>query len=223
MPRVPHAKVTMSGIFEGSGTSELEIFSMSFAIDLEGVVPSQAQTDAMALTDPTNPIVVWFGSADAAISKDCRLQMIKVAPIGADGKYPAAQNSSLIEFDQGGGYGGGVYYPSTTSYAVSLRTATRGQKGRGRFFVPAPNGMELGESYMWDPTKLTAAVTAAKTMLNSTVSAMGEAAGVSAAKLVVASAVAGNLPVTELGIGSVPDNIRRRKNALDNAYTFAEL
>lgn len=220
MARQPSLKFTCSGIFSEFPSGTAEIWSMGFHLgNASDTAYSQTELNDLNVADVYSIITGWFSSAAMQISTGCLLTMIKIAGIGADGKY-GALNAVFSEVNVAG-HGGGTNHPTTTSVAVSLRSFVRGPKGRGRFYIPGvtnavQNDWHFPSSDMQSMANSTGAML--KALVTEVNSLIGTTHDVG---LIVASSVEGNVPVTTVECGTVPDNISRRKNKMVDVYEVA--
>lgn len=223
MATIPHVKLTMSGTFDnGSGGAAVEIFSMSLAFAaVTGAQLSQAQLQA-TIADVTTGCEAWFADPLTGISVNTTLTQVKIAQIGTNGKYVGDAVFEVVA--RNGGVNENGPYPSEVSYAVSLRTAVRGPKGRGRFYVPGPT-LAATSGWRIDPTAAQGAANSAYHALisldNGTIGKAFVTHSPDPADIfgvVVASKVAGNTPVETVQVGDVFDTIRRRRNKLRENY-----
>lgn len=220
----PHIKLTMSGTFDnGSGGAAVEIFSMSMAFaNLGGALPSAAQLEAL-IGPVASGCEQWFSAAATGIAVNCTLTQVKLAPIAATGKYLG--DAALETMSTNGGVNNDGPFPSEVSYAISLRTAVRGPKGRGRFYVPGPT-LPVTGGWRIDPTAVQSAANEAEAQFFNVATAGSVAKAFTTGSpdpddpynLVVASKVAGNVLVTTVEVGDVYDTIRRRRNKLRENY-----
>lgn len=218
---LPHCKITMSGIITAAGGTEVEIFSMSLAVAFELETHfDQAAIDSMTGAGFTDPFTDWFGSSEAHISSLAKLTLIKAAPIAPNGRYEPGVNASFNEVNVAGGSSSSALNPSTSAYAISLRTGIRGPAARGRFFVPCPV-IPVDTTWHWSSGDMPDIANAALGLVNAVNAEMTTLFPASGVNVVVASGAGtgNNHVVTEVLVGNVPDNIRRRKNHLVNTYT----
>lgn len=137
MTYVPHMRVSCLGTLRGG-----EIFSYSFAIaevDANGAIPSFqdiATGNATVWDDIAQDVADYHpmsGASSAAV-----LKTVKIASIGADGKYTEAPIERTV-----GGVNGvpGLEtpkYPNQVALAVTLHSAGDLGRVKGRFYVPSP-------------------------------------------------------------------------------------
>jgi len=126
--------------------------------------------------------------------------------------YPMAWNTFSVATRPKGTAASGLTLPFEVALAVTLQTDTRGPRGRGRCYLPAPSsGTALAGGGVFTPALATDAC-----------KFIGDlAAAVKAAKgwdLIVVSSRAKQLhKVTTIQCGKVPDSQRRRRRSQDEA------
>jgi hypothetical protein len=140
MPYAPHLRVSAIGTLGGdgpTGANAPERFSYSFAIGgrLNPPGTSIASRGAL-LEDVVNDVRAFHARSESSIGEDARIQEVKIAQIGPDGRY---QDDPYISTGvTAGGAGRANLHPPQVALAVSLMTDRRGATGRGRFFLPMP-------------------------------------------------------------------------------------
>lgn len=209
----PHYRLSLIGDLHGG--AERFSFGLSLANNggagdtSQGLQPNAAQWDDVAAD-----CVAFFGAEGNRIGNWARLTEVKVASIGADGKYtadPYIQTVNVV----GGGPTSAVY-PPQVALAVSLNTDRRGPSGKGRFYLPAFSGgveTATGLILQADRDTVRAAVT---TLINN----LNNEPGLDAVdlKVCVASTKNFNTPVTSVRVGRALDTIRSRRRSLPETY-----
>ena len=204
-------------VFGSLYTAEAFSFTLSFAGGGAVARPSQAQADAVGAA----VTAFWRQSVDHIVASPARLQGLKVARIGADGKYIDNDATQWAAPDVNGIPGSGSNTPAPQlALAVSLRGANpRGAAGRGRFYLPAPHAAIQNDGRISEDAATDAAV-AASIM----VQAMGTALGLSA--YVVGKATPkGRGPARQevqgVAVGRVLDTIRSRRTSLPEEHEYS--
>jgi hypothetical protein len=193
--------MTFSGVF-GSTAQPWERWSMRFNFIGAGSGPFslvELQAGVSALNTHLLPYV----------NEMARLTEVKSAAITPAGEY--AGDPTILAVDVAGGAGSPVHAPQI-SLAISLATALRGPRGRGRFYLPAPavpfqttNGLIPDASRDGVQTAAAAFISA----LN---------AATDGGTVVVASSFGTNSPVTGVRVGRVLDTIRSRRRSVPETY-----
>lgn len=225
MTYVPHFKVSMIGRL--GGVTGPEMFSCSFSLaegENLGLVPWQPN-DAV-WQDVANDCAAWFSRPTSWIHGDAVLQLVKVAPIGANGKYTAAPREVVVNA-AGGAVGAGRPH-NQDAYVVTLGTDADLGRVKGRFYAPLPcwgvsSDGRITESQAED------AEASALTLIN----AINNQPGIDVLDLRVMVASQGrhdrfgvqtlppgNHEVKRVAVGRVVDTQRRRRNKLLEAKTF---
>ncbi len=153
----------------------------------------------------------WQTSFGQYLFSDCRLTSVKWAFIGADGRYTGAPVLSA-PLDLAGSATTNRY-PDQVALAVTLDTARRGPRGRGRFYLP---GIAVGlatDGLIVDVMAKNIANSAA-TFVNAVNAAWPDNGGVA-----IASTFAEINLVTSVRVGRVLDTIRSRRSSLIEGYS----
>lgn len=209
----PHRRLTLSGSL---GTATPEGFSFGVALD---ETLFSAATDPEVLADIVTDCTAFFSRPGTSIHPQAVLRQVKVAKIGADGKYvadPLVQDGLAVP---GGGMVS-VLPPFQVSAAVSLGSDRRGASGRGRFFLPLPAGQIQGDG-LWTVDFATSMRISCATWLAD----LNNRPGIDPAGsfVVIASGKGFLSPVTTVRTGRAPDTIRTRRRQLDERYTEAQV
>jgi len=174
-------------------------------------------------------LVAFHHDASKGMSPDAVLEVIKLNPVGTDGRQNELLNTAESHVLTGGA-GGGTIGPHELAAAVTLRTdLTRGRGHAGRVFLPIGNpgfttngqftGTTLGNlahgmgALIWainavDDWLISGTNTHPLVHVLSNRSGRGDTTGVGPA-----------YPVTSVAVGSVPDVQRRRRRSDVEAYT----
>lgn len=214
----PHLRVTALGRL---GTPEAERFSYGLNMAPDGGFVSLgdfAGMTALHITDLCDSVKDFHGRANSRISASAVLETVKLALIGADGKYLA--DPVTRAYAQPGGVAADFKVTPQSALAISLGTARRGATGRGRFFIP----MFIGDCDPADFFRITSAQAllvrdSAATMINDMNNWPGIDVIVASWRVVVASTKGYNTKVNTLRVGRVIDTIRSRRGALTETYT----
>lgn len=135
MPFVPHRRVTFRGVF-GTLAAPYEQWSFRLNTSDAGDPGQDLAAIAAGAAGIFQQDVAQLGGLRTVIREYCRLTEVKVADIGADGKYVREPGIALVDI-AGSSTAGSVHAPQV-AVAVSLVTDRRGASGRGRFYIPAP-------------------------------------------------------------------------------------
>ncbi len=212
---INHLRLTLSGEFQGhSNAAVYERFSFRVNMSDPGDV-SSSRFSADGLADVVADCTAFFGSPGAAISADCRLREVKWAKIGPNGLYRA--DPLIAAVNTPGGGGPGLRYPPQIALAVSLQSATRGPRGKGRFYLPGP-------SLAFDPSDALIAAAAAGGVRDAATAWLNNLnawPGIDAndPKVTIASTSGINSDVTGVRVGRALDTIRSRRGDLPEGYT----
>lgn len=207
MPFAPHLRLTARGTLYA-----LEDFS--FGVNMTAVgVDSAAFLDGN-VDDLAADVSAFFARPATGIRSSAVLTEVKLASIGADGKYtrdPAIRDVNV----PGAGAGNGLY-PPQISLAVSLVTGQRGPRGKGRFYLPLPSVPLFDAGRMALP-----AVQAVRDSCKTFLDALNNSPGTDLQdrRVCVASSFGENYEVTGVRVGRALDTIRSRREKLDEAYT----
>lgn len=221
MPFKSHYRVTALGTL---GTSQ-ERFSYGLnmapnngAGDANGVEGTITLNDD-AWADVAEDLRSFHGAAGTHLSSRAVLTGVKVAKIGADGKYLEDPKYFDVVDTPGGSTlssNSHLILPQT-AVAVSLVTARRGPSGKGRFYLPMPiAGIDAG-TFEADPTIITSIRDSAQTLINDLNNAPGF--DLTEVKVCVASTKGFNTGVTGVRVGRILDTIRTRRAQLVENHT----
>jgi hypothetical protein len=210
-----HIRLTLSGEFAGqSGLGEYERFS--FGVNLSDPSDiSSSRFSADGLADVVADSSAFFARPGTFISGDVRLREVKLARIAPDGTYRA--DPLIASVNVPGGSGPGLRYPPQVSLAVSLQTATRGPRGKGRFYLPGPSiGFDnsTAQISVGDATAVRDSATTWIVNLNDWPGVDGQDP-----RVTVASSAGMNSDVTGVRVGRVLDTIRSRRGQIPEGYT----
>jgi hypothetical protein len=207
----------MSGEIRGAATPVLERFSyrVNMSNPAPGAAGDNAQFSDVGADDVTADAIAFHSNPAAFIGTYAVLTEVKFASIGIDGKYTG--DPFIRAVNQPGNGGGAFRYPPQVSLAVSLMTARRGPRGKGRFFLPCPV-VQLGTDLRMseaDRDSIQGAVAGFISNLNNW-------PGIDAGepKVTVASTFGTNSDVIAVRVGRALDTIRSRRSDLVEAYNL---
>lgn len=198
-----HALLT----FFGDGYSGVEIWNTTLRLD-GTTVPNETQLEACATAFQT----LWNDGTLASPSSR-RFLGVKWAPQDTQGRYPDGSDSIefLLADPDPGTTGGG--YPQI-ALTLSLRTArSRGYASNGRMYLPSSREVSVASGQIDATQALALASVGAQFIADIAEVGLGTPA-------VMSTVGAGRIEaVTGVRVGRVMDTQRRRRNALDEAYT----
>lgn len=194
-----------------------------------GVFIPGALTDAQVdsnLSDMADDIVAWMDTTGSGWSTASKLRYVKLNRIGTNGRYFDQTKTHVRHFDDlpypDGAAGQG--YPNQVAGVVSWVTnVARGRASKGRIYIPNPTMQTVDTTGMFNETGATStqsvATQAAAFIANLNnqpgVDSLGGAAS-------VVSRIDGSVhPIQAVRVGSVPDTMRSRRNALVETYVSA--
>lgn len=223
MTFVPHMRVSAIGTLPGS-----EIFSFGFALEAQ-----EPMSYATFLGD-TRQNVIWDSLAQKVddffysmnLSNRAVLRSLKVAPIGADGKYTGSPVERAVNGSTGraGGSSAGPHHPNQIAIACTLHTGVDLGRVKGRFYVPMPAIAPAADGWITEAER-DLRETALQTLVNAVADMPGWDTLQGDIRVVVASQgrhnkdgsvrlPPGNHEVTAVSVGRTLDTIRRRRNKL---------
>jgi hypothetical protein len=211
MPYDNHIRLTMSGAFQTVGQPILERFS--FGINLS----DPPNFDPLLLApDLAQDCVNMFSRAGTGIANTALLQEVKMARIGADGRYTG--DPAIVSTNARGGGGSQIKYPTQISLAVSFGTTRRGASGRGRMYLPLPLAS-------LDTNTFTISLLAAEGVRDSIATWIADLRNQpgldppNAPRPTIASIKGYNTDITTVRVGRVLDTIRSRRTSVPESYT----
>lgn len=222
MPFSPHYRLTCSGVF-GSTTAPAERFSFGLALaEFEGQGESGSGTVGGVVTlndDQRNDLVAdcvaMFGRPNSGLGDHVTLTEVKLATIGADGRYTA--DPFIAEVSQAGGQTGSVIQAPQVAHAVSLQTNRRGPTGMGRFFLPGPVfSLDKTTQLLPDSSRDFIAVSMQQFLNDLNNEPNIDVLGL---QVVVASSKGYNSAVTGVRVGRAFDTMRTRRRSLSEGYS----
>lgn len=214
MPFAPHLRVSAIGRL-GNAAAEIFSYSLALAVDdgdkfLPGLDGNQDVWD-----DVAEDMRAFHGTPQLRLAPRAVLQVVKIARIGADGKYSAAPIVVDVRDTPGGdssGFGGLI--APQVAMACSLHTDRRGATGRGRFYLPMPL-VDLQEDLRMTQQDADArGAIVAQLVANLNNQPGFDVLGLN---VYIASSKGYNTRVTGASVGRVIDTMRSRRNALNEA------
>jgi hypothetical protein len=217
MPFAPHLRLTALGRFGIS--NERFSYGLNMARTNADATSLEVLLDLgpnrTALEDMANDFRSFHGRLNSGIASHAILEAVKIASIGADGKY--TKDPVVIDVvDQPGGVTSGASFaPPQQALAVSLVTAKRGAGGRGRFFLPA--ACVPIETDMLISTSIVSVIQGSAAQLLSDLN-NNPGADLTSLNVVVASTTGTVAKVTGVRVGRALDTIRSRRRSLAESY-----
>lgn len=228
MAYTPHSLLTFGGSVNSGSDAEIWQCGIRLATFADTSAPSAEALPLVDLTGYLNSITggmsSWFSTTANGLRKDCTLSWLKVANIGADGKYSGSTdqhggpNPALYSYATpvtGGAPGtGAVSHPPILTVCLTFRTAiARGKGAHGRIYPPF--SLALGNN-----TRISNAATFASSgaLLLTSISKPGQTNNANVYPVVASSGGPIN-KINAVWVGDVVDVQRRRKDALIENYT----
>jgi len=202
MPGQPHLRCTLVGVL-GSLAAPFEQWTMSYAFEPGGTLTLAARAERLA-----DVAAQYFARSTTHVSPFARPIQFAVAQMDANHRQ-VGETLRLAVNTQGGGQNRTV--PSQVALRVSLGSGLRGRSQKGGFYLPVPDcqmSTADGQIPQQDATDV----------LGSTITWIDGSATLGEGTVVVASSVAGNVPVRQVRIGRRLDVIRRRANGIPEGY-----
>ena len=220
MPFAPHFRLTMNGCLFTPADESFSV-GVNLATFPLGGGPDSGVTSAGGLSidndqfaDLVQDCKNYWTRPTTHIAGYAHLRQVKLAWIGADGKY--TRDPMIADgFDVPGGGGATPLYPPQIALAVSLNTDRRGPTGKGRFYLPSP-AIAMGLGYQISDADRDDVVNSTVTFLND----LANEPGVDVLGLapVVASTKGYNSLVTGVRVGRIFDTVRTRRRSLVENY-----
>lgn len=209
-----HWKVTMNGTLGNAAGGPVERFSMGVCMETAFAPGSVSDADPF-WSDVKNDCVAFFGRAETSIHAAAKLTEVKIARIGADGKY--TQDPRIYAVSQAGGATAGGLHPPQCSLVVSMTSGRRGPSGKGRFYLPLPAVTLDPATMVIADAQRDAIAGSAQTFLNNLNDAVALDV-VTGPVVVIASTKGFNTPVTGVRVGQAIDTVRSRRRSLKEAF-----
>jgi hypothetical protein len=210
MPVLAHRRVTFSGVF-GTTTNPYERWSLRLNLAPGGgSAISQAMVTSFGTAFAVHLIPIM---RPAAVFTECKLADISAGTADSPGGLYTGNPFILGTGNQGTG-SGGADYPPQISLAISLNTALRGPRGKGRFYLPAP-------ALPYDPltgTIPTSAMSGLQTAVTGFLNAVNAVDG-AFSNIAIVSSFGVSSAVTSYRVGRVFDTIRSRRTSIPEVYT----
>jgi hypothetical protein len=185
-----------------------------FAIRLNLSDPPSSVDKEARMTDMVADCLAFWGRQTSRIHAGTQLTEVKLAEIGANGKYTS--EPIIRPVVQSGWHSGPLVLPPQIALAVSLDTDLRGPRGRGRFYLPTPV-VTLSPVAEIEVAEVEALRGSTVTWLEALNNASGLDAN--APEVVIASTFGTNAKVTGVRVGRVLDTMRSRRRDLPERYT----
>lgn len=220
MAYAPHQRLTLSGDLGVVNGAPAEHFS--FGVSLVhpapgGDNPTGLDYDNDQLNDIVADSVAFFARPETRISPSAVLKQVKLAWIGADGKYTRDPFIAAVNQAGQGATGGqtGTLHAPQVALAVSLGTGQRGASKRGRFYLPSPYINLDGTLEIPDGIRDDVQASAAQWITD-----LNDEPGldVLALTVIVASTKGFNTAVSSVRVGRALDTIRTRRRSLGENY-----
>lgn len=205
-----HMTVTANGGMPGG-----ERWSCTSAYSSQNTAWEQGDLDQFA----ANALARWTTAVQSAgllLSSGVSLQRVDVRAIDTAGRTELLAQTSPSSSTTGSAL---PIVPNQVAVVVSLRTATPGPKGRGRFYLPCLQA-NVGTDGRLVASQRGTIAGVVQTLLKGLATDYVAATGFSDGALVVASGVGSGLnsPVQTMRVGDVFDTQRRRRDALVESY-----
>ncbi len=212
MPYDQHLRLTGSGRLVSNTGVTLERFSVR--LNLSDPPAGSNSFDAGRHADYEADFRAFWARPASGIASVAMLDEVKLAEIGADGKYRSEPIISAPTSTPGGA--GGMRYPLQVAFVVSLNTDRRGASGKGRVFLPCP-GLAL---YPSDGRTSAGEAQDVATSFAQFIDALNDVPGLdaSAPKVTIASGKGYNSDVTSVRCGRVFDTVRSRRTSQVESY-----
>ena len=206
-----HVRATFAGTF-GITAAPVERFMFNLSLS-GGGTPSVGQATGM--------LAPFATLLDSTFISGAQPEFVKVAAIGADGKYLFdSQRAEATPYTGTGAF----RYPPQVALVASLHTATRGRSGRGRIYLPPPDAPLVGGAGTLSTANADAIRDKVKTFLNAIVTAYNSAdGGGGTAHLIVASRKGTSPQITSVSVGLALDTMRTRRRSIKESYETVAL
>jgi hypothetical protein len=211
----PHLRVSAIGTLGSTGEQFSYSLSMAERADGNFLDSLFLSANEDVFSDVCDDVATYHGRATTRLRSAAVLTHVKVAAIGADGKY--LSDPYIKDYNVPGAESGGGSTPPQVSLAISLVTARRGPSGKGRFYLPLPAWGVDSNSFLIQEQNANDSRGSAVTLIND----LNNQPGIDVLGLgvVVASTKGYNTPVTGVRVGRVLDTVRTRRNKLQEQYT----
>jgi hypothetical protein len=211
----PHIRITALGRL-GAAASERFSFGLNMHRPADDGVPALGANQTV-WDDVAADFRAYFSRVATAISNNAVLEEVKVASIGANGRYvsdPIIVN--VADVGGGGGDGSNIVIPQS-AMCVSFGTARRGSSGRGRMYLPMPAVVLDFGSLLVSPAAALGIRDSSATLIENLNNQPG--IDVLGLQCCVASSKGFNSTITSVRVGRVVDTMRSRRRSLLENYT----
>lgn len=170
------------------------------------------QPGETALEDLYDQVYAWLSSSAINMCSYVRLNWVKLALVGIDGRYPDGVEALYYENPTGQAGPGQTNMPPQVSLAVTLETGvSRGRAHRGRMYLPPASLFPESDGRLTQVQATNAAVATAS-FLDLITNEMG------APVWVMSDIGTGTTRVaTDVSVGRTLDTQRRRRRSIDEA------
>ncbi len=204
------SRVTFSGVFGASAGAPFERWSFRLHTSA-ALTAATRETVATACRD------AWVANIAARTTVVARLTEVKVASLTLTGVYAA--DPAILVTDNPGTSTAVTPAASQVALALSLTSATRGPRGRGRLFLPAPSAVPVNADGLITVASRDSFATSAKAFLDAVNASLG--AGPPPGRIVIPNIAGDLVTVTGVRVGRRLDVIRSRAAQNIEAYNAA--
>lgn len=207
-------KVTFGGILYGTEevwTCGFHVAQQTSDVNISNL-PNEGGVKATAIVDA---IKAFYGSSDNRAPSYMRLNWVKFALIGKDGKYIGAPTEIIVDPYTAGG-SSQAFIPSTAVVYTLVTSKFKDPGKYNRFYLPtvAPTG---NNSFKESPSQGLARANSLKTLIQAVNAAFSADAGAVAVRAVSQRSTA-YLAVESIRVGDIIDVQRRRRNRIYETY-----
>jgi hypothetical protein len=214
MPYVPHMRLTVRGVFMGPAAPVEE---WQWGVNLQGIQGDPGTVQATDLASAVDAVTDLWSAPTLGMSNLVRVREVKLAPIGAAGKYTS--DPLIANVDIPGGLASPPTYPPQVALVVSLMTPRRGPSGRGRVYLPSPN-FAIGSDWRMPQARCDDIAAAFGNFVRDLARTGGDTPFPTDAlyTVIVASTKGENNPVNAVRVGQALDTVRSRRRGLVENY-----
>jgi len=199
------------------GTSYSGVETWSFGVRFGATVhtdPDQTMADACKAAT-----ITFWNTAGIFMPQSHSLEFVKVAPIGADGKYPPGKIAYTGTITPDPGPSNTNLHPAQCTQVITWLTSfqPRGRGSRGRIYLPCPAAAVSGAN--GTNSLGSALANAAKTWLT----AMNAVSGLGVAQIMSNLGAGIHNNITSVRADGLPDTQRRRRRQLSDTPTIVAM